>query len=165
MLGFRRIVTLTALAALPVISMAAGLESETGDRPRTEFDPPLPAFPKDVDLKAFYVSPTTDNRFYIDRKSVSVVDDGVVRYTLVVVSSSGSRNVSFEGMRCESGEIRRYAFGRADGTWSKSRNARWEPIEGGAVRNRHHAALFGEYFCPAGGIVGTAAEAIRALDR
>lgn len=124
----------------------------------------LPPMPKQQDLVPFFVSATTDNRFFIDPASVSVGADGVVRYTLVVTSASGAKNVSYEGMRCATRERRLYAFGRSDGTWSKSRNGQWERVkEGGS--NRHHAALFQEYFCPDGVIVRDAEEAKGALQR
>ena len=35
-----------------------------------------------------------------------------LRFTLVIVSPSGARNVSYEGMNCSTGERRLYAFGR-----------------------------------------------------
>jgi hypothetical protein len=58
----------------------------------------------------------------------------VVRYTVVVKSPAGAETVSFEGMRCESGERKLYAFGRADGQgggeWSRNRYARWDVIKG-----------------------------------
>ena len=73
----------------------------------------LPASPKESSLQPFYVSATTDNRFWVDLDSVSVGSDGVVRYTLVVRTGTGAKNVSYEGMRCETRERRLYAFGRS----------------------------------------------------
>lgn len=122
----------------------------------------LPAPPAEASLLPFYVSAASENRFFIDISTLSVGDDGVVRYTLVVVSPEGGRNVSFEGMRCETRERRIYASGRADGSWSESRVKQWSRIRD-AYGNRHYAALFLEYFCPGGIIVRDAAEAKEAL--
>ena len=122
----------------------------------------LPAPPKDETLVSFYVSPTSDSRFLIDTATLTVGADGVVRYVLVIDAAGGARNVTYEGMRCESRERRIYASGRRDGGWSKSRVNEWVRIQE-AHMNRQHAALFLEYFCPEGSIVFSASEAIRAL--
>lgn len=157
------------LAAIPLLAMPLGAsadDSEDDDEAKkwVEVEVRWPAAPKQEDLLGFYVSPATDNRFFIDPTTLSVGSDGVIRYVLVVLTGAGARNVSFEGMRCETRERRLYAFGRSDGTWSRSRNSQWERIRE-ASNNRHHAALFMEYFCPEGGVVKDAAEARDALRR
>lgn len=149
---------------VPAVTLAADMDEDDGPKKWEELEAQLPPMPKQQDLVGFFVSSATDNRFFVDPASVSVGADGVVRYTLVVLSGSGARNVSFEGMRCDTRERRLYAFGRSDGTWSKSRSNQWEKVrEGGG--NRQHAALFQEYFCPGGVIVRNADEATDALRR
>lgn len=153
---------LCGLCALP--AFAAGTEDEGEPARWEEAELVLPAFPKESALQSFYVSAATDNKFFVDPASISVGGDGVVRYTLVVLTPGGVRNVSFEGMRCETRERRIYALGRPDGSWSPARGKQWERVrEGGS--NRQHAALFQEYFCPGGVIVWTADEARDALRR
>lgn len=120
----------------------------------------LPASPKKENLVPFYVSPTTANRFFIDLMSLSVDSDGVVRYVIVIQSSGGAANTSYEGMRCETRERKIYAFGRPDGSWSEARGKNWVKISDGDG-NRHHAALFVDYFCPEGIIVASSMEAKR----
>ena len=117
--------------------------------PWVEQEAQLPPFPKDQDLYSFYVSPTARSQFFVDRQTLSLGADGVVRYVMVVVSESGVRNISFEGMRCDKRERRIYASGRPDGTWSPARNSTWVRIKE-AVTYRQHAALFTDYFCPDG---------------
>ncbi|MDR2165720.1 MAG: CNP1-like family protein [Zoogloeaceae bacterium] len=119
----------------------------------------LPPYPKDEDLARFYVSATARNRFFVDLAHLSVGSDGVVRYTLVIVSPAGVRNVTREGMRCQTAERRIYASGRLDGVWSKTRGERWFPVRE-ATANRHHAALYSEFFCP-GGVLNYYVEDIR----
>lgn len=121
----------------------------------------FPSAPRQENLVPVYVSAGTENRFLVDLASVSVGNDGVVRYTLVV-DTGQARNVTYEGMRCETRERRLYASGRLNGSWSKSRNQEWEKIREAAV-NRQYATLFLEYFCPWGVIVGSTAEAVGAL--
>lgn len=122
----------------------------------------FPAPPKPETLLPFYVSATTENRFFVDSQSLTVGTDGVVRYVLVVLAGQGARNVTFEGMRCETRESRVYAVGRSDGSWSAARRNEWARVSEAAA-NRQHAALFQEYFCPGGVIINSAAEARNAL--
>ena len=135
-------------------------EDEFGETPEwKENETALPPFPEDADLIDFYVSATAQNRFFVDLTHLSVGSDGIVRYTLVVISPSGARNVTYEGMRCKTAERRIYASGRADKSWSQTRVERWFPIREAAA-NRHHAALYSEFFCP-GGVLNYRVEDIR----
>ncbi len=134
------------------------------DKPWREIEARLPAYPDPAQAIEFDVSAATDNRFFIDPKSISIGEDGVVRYTLIVRSSAGALTVSFEGLRCETRETKLYAFGRPDGTWSRNKHARWTRVEP-KVANRQHSALYMDYFCPFGDMVATPNEAINALKR
>lgn len=150
-----------------LLALQLGAATATDDEataPWQEQAVELPSAPRQEDLLPFVVSAATGNRFFVDARSLRVDGDGVVRYVLVVETPGGARNVSFEGMRCETRERRIYASGRADGSWSPSRNRGWERIRE-AVANRHHAALFTEYFCPIGVIARSREEALSALRR
>lgn len=122
----------------------------------------FPRAPKPASLIPIYVSASATNRFLVDGDTLTVDADGVVRYVLVIESPQGARNVTFEGIRCESREYRIYASGRVDGSWSKSRRDDWVRVVDTPV-NRYRAALMYEYFCPVGLIVRDAAEARDAL--
>ena len=124
----------------------------------------FPAAPREADLIGFDVGAATANRFFVDQATLSVGNDGVMRYVLVVVAAGGARNVSFEGMRCDSRERRIYATGRADGSWAKSRVEAWQRIRDEASKV-HYAALYLNYFCPGGILVRDADEARDALRR
>jgi len=132
------------------------------ERPWQEVEAALPAPPQEANLLPIEVDQLTQNRFYVDDASLAYGSDDVIRYTMVVVSPAGARNVSFEGMRCKTAERRIYAFGRVDGSWSKARSNAWVRIEGGNI-NRHHAALYRDYFCSTGGTVMDTEAARRAL--
>lgn len=158
-----RLVTL--LAALVVSGYAlADFEEDYETKQWQEIEVQLPAAPKDETLQPFYVSAASSNRFYIDLATLSVAKDGVVRYVMLIITPDGGRNVTYEGMRCETRERRIYASGRRDGSWSKSRNSDWSRIQE-AYANRQHAALFSDYFCPGGLIVRDVEEAKSALRR
>lgn len=154
------------LWALLVLSSEGLAEFEEGDDSKQwqEIEVTLPLAPRPDALLPFSVSATTANSFFVDASTLSVGVDGVVRYTLVVLSPEGGRNVSYEGIRCETRERRIYASGRGDGSWSKSRANHWSRIQD-VTSNRHHAALFLEYFCPHGVVVRNVEEARDALLR
>jgi len=138
-------------------------DNDDPDAPKwTEDEAVLPAFPKEGDLREFYVSAVTNNKFFIDASTLSVGKDRVVRYVLVIRTSGGAVNTTFEGMRCDSGEFKIYASGHRDGTWAKARFSEWRPIENKPV-NRYHAALQRDLFCPIGTAILTPEEGREAL--
>ena len=124
----------------------------------------LPPMPAEANLREFFVDARAANHFYLDEPSISVGRDGVVRYTLVVVTSGGARNVSYEGLRCFTGEHRFYAFANRSGTWNKARSATWKPAHEDGV-NRPQAVLAKDFFCPLGVIVSNADQAREVLRR
>lgn len=157
-----RCASLLLAAMLASTTVFADFEEDYESKQWQEIEVQLPAAPKQETLLPFYVSAATENRFFIDGATLSVGSDGVVRYVLLVLTPQGARNVTYEGMRCETRERRIYASGRQDGSWSKARKNEWVRIQD-AYANRQHAALFLEYFCPIGNIVQDAAEARNAL--
>lgn len=119
----------------------------------------LPPSPRRENRLPFAVEAGGDFSFFVDRASISVGKDGVVRYTLIALSPLGVENISFEGVRCKSREYRTYATGRADGSWSH-REGPWR-----RAAQRWQQVLRVEYFCPQGVPIATAAEGIDALRR
>ena len=119
----------------------------------------LPAYPRKDRLIPFFVAATSEFRFYVDAASVSVASD-VVRYALVARSSAGAENVTYEGMRCGTGEVRIYAIGR-DGEWV-GKPGEWRPIQPRSYE-RWHNALYREYFCPSTQAIASREEAVAAL--
>lgn len=89
----------------------------------------LPPWPKDADLLEFQLDGPEDAfRYFIDTKHLSVGPDKVVRYTLVAQSRSGTRNVSFEGIRCTpKGQYKVFAYG-AGGRFSPLDGTDWQPV-------------------------------------
>lgn len=144
------------------IGLALAFEEESGEKAWAEIEIQLPLYPKTENLLPFFVSSASDNQFMIDSESITVGSDGVVRYTLLVTSASGAKNVSYEGLRCDSAERQLYAFGRQDKTWSRARKAQWVKLQNPDL-NRQHAALYFEYLCPNGTVVRDADAARRAL--
>jgi hypothetical protein len=129
-----------------------------------EQETPLPPYPKPENLIEFRPSEVATFSFFIDRASLMVGEDGVVRYTLVARSPSGVENVSYEGIRCESSTFRVYATARNDRSWVTRTASGWREIPSNPMQRWHHA-LHREYFCPQNAIIRSAAEGVDALRR
>jgi hypothetical protein len=119
-------------------------------KPWQEIQAKLPAAPKKGDLTELALDPVSPHHFWVDRASVSVGDDKVVRYTVVIESTGGARTVNYEGMRCDAVEAKIYAFGREHGDWERNKYAEWSPIRF-RISNGYQAELFRHYFCAVGG--------------
>ncbi|AOI91149.1 CNP1-like family protein [Burkholderia pseudomultivorans] len=107
----------------------------------------LPALPQTADLLPFNVSQNTPLKFFVDAKSLAVGSDGVVRYTVVITSPAGARNVNYEGIRCDTYEWRQYAGLNSDhDAWDRTVENDWRRIENGEL-NAYHSALYQDYLC------------------
>lgn len=136
--------SLVAVACFSCIAQA-GLFTDP-DPNWKEGEHALPAALDRNGLRELAIDDASRNRFLVDEHSLSVGDDGVVRYVLVVRTAGGAENVTFEGIRCEIGGWRIYATGRADGRWSRVPEGAWLPIVDTSY-NRARAALAKDYFC------------------
>ncbi len=144
-----------------------GGESERYDfeeKPWVEEKTVIPDFPKTENLIEFAVGPTERNRFYVDGTTISIGADGIIRYVLVLKTTGGAINVTLEGMRCATRELKLIAVGRSDGGWEKILKPVWRTIENKLV-NQHHAVLNRNFFCPSGHTPRDSAEARTALKR
>lgn len=107
----------------------------------------LPSLPKEENLVEFYVSATSAARYYIDWTTINTgTSDQVVRYVLLIKTAGGARNVSFEGIRCDTSGIRLYATVNSEGAWVMARNSEWRRIE--KLRSPVQHTLAHLYFCP-----------------
>lgn len=135
-------------AGFPAYAQWAGWDYDNDREIRqwSELQAQIPPYPKDADLLRFDAGSATAHRFFVDPGSISIGEDGVVRYILVVRTGGGATNVTFEGMRCETREQKTYAIGHRDGAWVRARNPKWRRIESREI-NRHHGVLYVEFFC------------------
>ena len=133
---------------------------EQQETPWEELQAKLPPYPKDENQQEFYVSGVAGNRYFVDKTSLDVGTDGVVRYVLKINARGGATNVSFEGIRCDTRERKIYAIGQADGTWSRARDDKWRAIAAASSLS-YHRPLADAYFCPLGVIVNTPQEALQ----
>ncbi len=125
------------------------IEFEGKDKAWQEIQAQMPVAPRSANLIEVQLDSSTRNKLFIDALSLSSGEDGVVRYTAILRTPSGAENVTFEGMRCETGERKLYAFGRAGGEWSRNRYAKWELIQA-RLAGGYHRELFFHYLCVVG---------------
>jgi len=86
--------------------------------------------------------PRSSLRFGVDPQSISVGADGVVRYVVVATSPTGVVNAMYEGIKCDTAQVRVYARHSADGGW-KAATGEWQPLTTGAQRHSHQIAYTG----------------------
>ena len=115
-----------------------------------ETDIKIPPYPDDSDLMDLEVDRPDDGfTYFLDEKSLSVSEkDYVVRYTMVIESERGTRNVFYEGIRCNTEEYKTYAFGAGKGKvkLQARKKPEWKPVsETGYTRFRAHMMQY--YFC------------------
>lgn len=164
-----------AFAALSVLSACgprvSGTEARDAGRgtfgeepsgPPTEAKLELPSYPKDSDLVQFYPGAIDSHRYFIDASTLIVGADGVVRYAIVMRTSGGALNVSYEGIRCQTRERRLYAVGYPSKGWVAARRSEWEPIRSGRI-NEYQGMLYTDYFCPDRVVPADRASIIRSL--
>jgi len=80
---------MTAWAQIEVVDPDHHVPSSTHDRTQDSEPVKLPAYPNEEDLVGFFVTSASNFKFFIDRRSLSIRSDGVVRYTLVARSPQG----------------------------------------------------------------------------
>lgn len=119
----------------------------------------LPPRYREEDLLEFEVGRTISFRFFIDKVSIRIDADQIVRYTLVARSPRGVENVSHEGLHCASGRSKGYALGQPGGGW-RTVNQDWTELQQPWTR-----VLRTDYFCPLHRAIYNAAEGVDALQR
>ncbi len=117
-----------------------------------EIEVALPSYPQDSGLLEFLPRRNSANHFYIDRDSISIGADRVVRYSAVIKSASGALNTSYEGLRCKTSEYKVYAFGVENGTWAKVPDVQWRKIP--RMNGDFRFTLYKDYFCDLAAIAG-----------
>ena len=132
----------------PVLGQSRKLDADFDEAsmPWKEIESRIPSYPKASDLIRFDAGNASPHRFHVDAGSLSIGEDGVVRYTLVVMTAGGARNVTFEGIHCREREQKYYAVGHPDGSWARARNSQWRRIEPADV-NAHHYVLYSMFLC------------------
>ncbi len=151
------------LGSAQAVDLAPSFDAEE-QPPWAEAKVAPPEYPGETGLIEFVLDRPTANRYFVDPLSLSVADDGVVRFTLVLNARGGANSVTYEGIRCATRERRLYATGRAEKAWATARDSDWRPIELTGP-NRYHAMLYKQFLCPNRRPIRSAKEGIVALKR
>jgi hypothetical protein len=117
-------------------------EFQEGDAP-----PPPPL--KIQGLVPLDMGTGTELHWGVDPASIRIGADRVVRYVVVGQSAQGAVNGLYEGVRCDSAEVRVYAWHARDGDWVPSKSG-WAPLQGSS------AARHSLVFARTGGCIGQA---------
>ncbi|HYF43988.1 MAG TPA: CNP1-like family protein [Ramlibacter sp.] len=79
-------------------------------------------------------------RWGIDPRTISIGEDRIVRYVVVATSGSGTVNAMYEGIRCNTGEVKLYARHTPGAGWTPAKEADWQPLHGNG-RARHSLVI------------------------
>lgn len=131
---------LTVAAAVLMIGLAPAVAGQNQTRLPTLRDdpdaapwqeaevPPPPAFSAENSLP-FDGPRNSELQHSIDPATLSVGSDEVVRYVRIARSSQGSLNAVYEGIRCNSAEVRAYAhWNPASNSWKSNAQAPWRSL-------------------------------------
>ena len=154
--GFTRVLLAGMMCLLPAMptTVSANDDESTGWAPGyteqvdvwQEQAVELPAYPeKDNLLEVDAGSDGLQYKVYLDEASLIKSADNVVRYTVVLVSSTGVRNVTHEGLHCGERTFRRYAYG-IDDQWQSLRESPWKPLRGRGA-NRYRLIFYEKFIC------------------
>lgn len=91
--------------------------------------PPPPAFSLDKLVSFDAGSIGAALVFAIDPSTIRITrSDNIVRYVMVATSSSGTKNILYEGIRCSTAEVKTYARYSPEGKWNQVSDPQWKPL-------------------------------------
>lgn len=126
----RHLIVAGALFSLSLFSVCARAQLQDPDAEpwRERAVAPPAAFSTDQ-LQSFDVSQNAALSYGIDPKTLSVGEDGVVRYVLVARSTSGALNVFYQGVRCAAAEVKTYGrWNNNASSWNTGTKDEWVPL-------------------------------------
>lgn len=154
-----------------VLALLATLMATTATMPSLAADdewqeaeaPPPPAWRKEG-LVAIEMPIRTSLTFGVDPTTVTIGPDWVVRYVMVAYNPRGSVNAMYEGLRCDTGEVKTYARSSEPGQWNKVAAPVWRELDVTQSATRHALAFARQGACDGNAVGGrTPAELIRRL--
>jgi hypothetical protein len=132
-----------------VLTLTAGFALAQPARGTEDFReieaPPPPSYQKDG-LITIAMQSSGSLIFGVDPDTLSIGSDGVVRYVMVAYNPAGSINGLYEGLRCETGEVKTYARSSELGHWTVVPQPKWRLVES-SPSNRHTLALAKQGVC------------------
>lgn len=128
---------LGAVAAAPAPAQDSFIDKYEGDAPLTggrddwselkKID--FPPVPRDDDLVALSLGAVGGRYdYFIDPSSISLGSDEVTRYTVVLESGSGVRNIYYEGIHCETSRTKTYGYASRGGEFRPLAAPSWKRV-------------------------------------
>lgn len=154
----------SVLAALLACTAGLGLaqaQKEASDTGKEPPAPPPPAF-STRGLLEIEVSRSSGLKYGVDPATLSIGQDGVVRYVVIATSASGASNVIYEGIRCTTAEYRVYARHNPSTGWTQVTSKAWRSLYA-TNQSRHTLAIARGGVCDAAAPRMTVARIIEAL--
>lgn len=148
-------------------ALAAALSAPLGAQPAlgaavAELPAPMPAVPKAADLVRFEFNTTSRHQFAVDPASMLLRGNEMLQLTIVVTSSGGAINTSYEAFNCQNGTRRLLAVASLDGSWQPVENSQWVAARGAGLVLGQHYAIY-KAACTGGGLSGDRAVILRRL--
>jgi hypothetical protein len=148
----------------PDIDTRCGMHNPADDPEWKEAKTVLPPLPSAENLRPIDAFEAKRGYEYLlDRASIVAGSDGVMRYTMVVRSTTGKAQMFHEGLRCQTSQVRTYAYASSSGGFRASSSTRWKPAAHSGGRG-YQAYLENVIMCDHNGWAWSADKAIEALD-
>ena len=161
--GLRARALLTALAAALTASVCAPAAAQPVVAASVaELPKPMPAVPKGAGLVEFEFNTTSRHRFAVDPASMSLHGNTILQLTVVVTSSSGAANVSYQAFNCDNGTRLLMAIAGADGSWQAVANPEWVSARRSGPSQGQHYAIY-QAACVGGALSGDRDKILRRL--
>ncbi len=147
-----------ATRALSAGALAATMLAPVGAQPVVgaavaELPTPMPAVPRAADLVQFEFNTTSRHQFAIDPASILLRGNEILQLTIVVTTTGGATNVSYEAFNCQNETRRLLAVASQDGSWQPVENSPWVAARrAGLVLGQHYAIY--RAACTGGGLSG-----------
>ena len=106
--------------------------------------------------------PESSLRFGVAPESITIGNDGIVRYVVVARSNSGAMNAMYEGILCRNGEYKVYARHNPDSGWVPASDAPWKSLDERPL-SRHTRVMARSGACMGHGPSHSAARIIQEL--
>lgn len=134
------------LALLLALTFVAG-PAQAADEDWEEAEaPPPPAWHKEG-LVTIDMAIRTGLTFGVDPTTLTIGPDWVVRYVMVAYNPNGSTNAIYEGLRCDTGQVKTYARATEPGQWHVVANPVWRDLDITQAATRHSLALARQGAC------------------
>lgn len=89
----------------------------------------FPKIPESQNLRTFSPSAAGNTiDFFLDEKSIKIISDDVIQFTVVLKSKSGAKQTVFAAIDCNQAQWRQYGFLTVDNTWRENSDPVWKKL-------------------------------------